>query len=222
VSTGMDLYEAMRSAPTTRRFASRPVPTEVLRRVLDNARFAPSGGNRQGWRVIAVSDAASRRALRDLYQPHWRAYMELTGGAAMLSDPGSAEPGRLKMLKRANEFAEQVHEVPLHLVVCAKLGDLAIVDAGLDRPSIVGGASVYPMAQNFCLALRDQDVATTFTTLLVAREPEVKELLGIPAEFSTACHIVAGYPAEGFPTKLRRLPVEQLAFVERFGRPLEL
>ena len=60
----MELYEAMRCAPATRRFRSDPVPHEVLRRVLDAARFAPSGGNRQGWRVIAVEDENTRRALR--------------------------------------------------------------------------------------------------------------------------------------------------------------
>ena len=77
----MDLTSAMRCAPTSRRFSAESVPSEALRRVLDNARFAPSGGNRQGWRVVVVRDAERRRALRDLYLPAWRAYMEHTGGA---------------------------------------------------------------------------------------------------------------------------------------------
>ncbi len=51
-----ELYELMRCAPSTRHFTDQPVPREVLERVLDNARFAPSGGNRQGWRVIVVTD----------------------------------------------------------------------------------------------------------------------------------------------------------------------
>lgn len=216
----MDLYEAMRCAPTTRRFASRPVPTEVLRRVLDNARFAPSGGNRQGWRVIAVTDAALRRALCDLYQPHWRAYMELTGAAAMLADPGSADPGRLKMVKRANEFAERVHEVPLHLVVCAKLGDLAIVDAGLDRPSIVGGASVYPFVQNLLLGLRAEGLGAALTTLLAPAEPQVRELLGIPEGVVLAAYVLVGERVDPWPAALSRKPVEEFAFSERYGQAL--
>jgi nitroreductase len=73
------------------------------------------------------------------------------------------------------------------------------------------------MAQNLCLALRAQGVATTFTTLLVAREPDVKELLGIPEHMSTACHIVAGYPARPFPTRLHRPEVSQIAFADRYG-----
>jgi nitroreductase len=76
---------------------------------------------------------------------------------------------------------------------------------------------VYPMAQNLCLALRDQGVATTFTTLLVAREADVKRLLGIPAHMATACHIVAGYPARPFPRRLHRPDVGELAFADRYG-----
>ena len=52
----------MRCAPSTRRFTDEPVPDEVLERVFDNARFAPSGGNRQGWRVIVVTDPQTATA----------------------------------------------------------------------------------------------------------------------------------------------------------------
>jgi nitroreductase len=79
---------------------------------------------------------------------------------------------------------------------------------------------VYPSVQNLCLALRDQGVATTVTTLLCAFEPQVKQLLGVPDELSTAAFIVAGYPARPFPTKLSRLPVEEIAFLNDFDHPL--
>ncbi len=54
------LYELMRCAPSTRRFTDESVDPATLRRALDNARFAPSGGNRQGWRVIVVTDQSLR------------------------------------------------------------------------------------------------------------------------------------------------------------------
>ena len=78
----MDLYEAMRGAPTSRLFKPDPVAREMLVRALENARFAPSGGNRQGWRVVVVEDPERRRALQELYLPSWRAYTERTGAAA--------------------------------------------------------------------------------------------------------------------------------------------
>jgi nitroreductase len=216
----MDLYEVMRCAPTTRRFLSDPVDGEVLRRVLENARFAPSGGNRQGWRVIAVQDPQTRRALRDLYQPHWRDYMQRTGGAAMLANPERHDPARVRMLRRADEFAERIHEVPLHLVVCARLSDLAIVDAGLDRPSIVGGASIYPFVQNILLGLRAEGLGGALTTLLTPAEPDVRPLLAIPDGVVLAAYVLAGRRADPWPSHLSRRPIEEFAFAERYGEAL--
>ena len=95
----------MRCAPTSRRFEPDPVPVEALHRALEAARFAPSGGNRQGWRVVVVRSDELRRALRDLYLPHWRAYMQRTGGAALLADPAGLDPARLRALRGADEYA---------------------------------------------------------------------------------------------------------------------
>ncbi len=216
----MDLYETMRCAPTTRRFSSDPVPGEVLRRVLENARFAPSGGNRQGWRVVAVQDAERRLALRNLYQPHWRAYMEQTGGAAVLADPELANSPVGRRVTRADEFAEHIHEVPLHLVICARLGDLAIVDTELDRPSIVAGASIYPFVQNLLLGLRAEGLGGALTTLLAPAEPQVKMLLSIPDDLALAAYVLVGHRDEPWPARLSRKPVEEFAFSERYGEAL--
>jgi nitroreductase len=216
----VDLYQTMRNAPATRRFRSEPVSREVLLRVLDAARFAPSGGNRQGWRVIAVEEARTRRALRDLYWPHWRAYLEYTGAAQMLANPDDHDPARIRALRQADAFADRLHEVPLHLVVCVRIADLAITDAELDRPSIVGGASVYPFAQNVLLALRAEGLGASLTTLLIPAEPEVKRLLSIPDEIAVAAYVAVGHRADPWPQALTRRPVADFAFSERYGQPL--
>jgi nitroreductase len=216
----MDLYEAMRCAPTSRRFKADPVPNEVLRRVLDSARFAPSGGNRQGWRVVVVRDAERRTALRDLYQPHWRAYMEQTGGARVLADIDSFEPKQVRGVTRANDYADGLHEVPMHLVIGVRVEDLVVTDSELPRQSIVGGASVYPFVQNVLLGLRAEGLGAALTTLLIPAEAEVKRLLEIPEEIALAAHIGVGYRAEPWPKRLARKPVDEFAFGERFGEPL--
>src|SRR5438046_1650012 len=107
-----DLTEIMRTAPTTRRFTDEPVDPEAIRRALDSARFAPSGGNRQGWRVIVVRDPETRRALRDLYQPVWDDYLG-TWGAGLLDE----DSPRGRTLRSTDRFARNIHEVPVHLVV---------------------------------------------------------------------------------------------------------
>jgi nitroreductase len=216
----MDLYEAMRCAPTSRRFTDESVAPEALRRALDSARFAPSGGNRQGWRVVVVRDPERRRAIRDLYLPHWRRYMEETGGARMLSSPEDFDAVRVRMLRGADEYAERLHELPLHLIVCVRLADLAVTDAALPRQSIVGGASIYPFVQNLLLALRGEGLGAALTTLLVPAEAEVKQLLQMPDDVALAAHIGAGHRADPWPKRLARKPVEEFAFAERYGEPL--
>jgi nitroreductase len=216
----MDLFEAMRCAPTTRRYKPDPVPHEVLLRVLDAARFAPSGGNRQGWRVLVVEDADTRTALRDLYLPGWRAYMEQTGGARVLAEPDSFDAVSVGHVRRADDYANNLGQVPVHLVVGVRLADLAVTDAQLPRQSIVGGASVYPFVQNLLLALRAEGLGAALTTLLVPAEAQVKQLLGIPEEIALAAHIGVGYRAGEWPQRLARKPVSEFAFSERWGQPL--
>jgi nitroreductase len=216
----MDLYEAMRCAPTSRQFSDEPVAPEALRRALEAARFAPSGGNRQGWRVVVVREAERRRALRDLYLPHWRAYMELTGGAKLLAESEGVDPRRLRMLRGADEYAERLHELPLHLVIGVRLADLAVTDAKLPRQSIVGGASIYPFVQNLLLALRAEGLGAAMTTLLVPAEAEVRRLLEIPEDIALAAHVGVGHRVEPWPKQLSRRPVEEFAFAERYGEPL--
>jgi nitroreductase len=216
----MDLYEAMRCAPTSRRFTDEQVAPEALRRALDSARFAPSGGNRQGWRVVVVRDPERRRAIRDLYLPHWRRYMEETGGARMLGSPEDFDAARVRMLRGADDYAERLHELSLHLIVCVRLDDLAVTDAALPRQSIVGGASVYPFVQNLLLALRGEQLGAAMTTLLVPAEAEVKQLLELPDDLALAAHIGVGHRADPWPKRLARKPVEEFAFAERYGEPL--
>ena len=172
----------MRCAPSTRNFTDEPVARDVLERVLDNARYAPSGGNRQGWRVIVITDPDIRRRLRELYEEPWDAYMVKTGGRAAL-DAGEASglsKGRLRMLQGADDYARRFDQVPVHLLLCVDVSALAITDESLDRPSIVGGASIYPFAQNILLGLRHEGLGAAFTTLLVPAEPAIRELLDDP------------------------------------------
>jgi nitroreductase len=220
VTEGSDLYEVMRCAPSTRAFTAEPVAREVLERVLDNARYAPSGGNRQGWRVIVITDPDIRRRLRELYEDPWDAYMIKTGARAAL-DAGEASglpAGRLRMLRCADEYARRFDEVPVHLLVCVDVNALAITDESLDRPSIVGGASVYPFVQNILLGLRHEGLGAAFTTLLVPAEPAIRELLAIPEEVVLAGHISVGHRADPWPRQLSRRPVGEFAFGDRYGQ----
>jgi nitroreductase len=207
----MELTEVMRGAASVRRFRPDPVPDDVLHRVLDAARFAPSGGNRQGWRVIVVRDPETRRRLRDLYLRSWVEYHQ----------PVFRRMGRGP--SPADAYAEHLDEVPVHLVVLVERTSLVTTIAPLDASRVVPGASIYPFVHNVALALRAEGLGTTLSTVLVPVEAEVAELLGIPEEFALAAHLGVGWPAEPHPTRLRRRPVEDFATLDRFdGAPLRV
>lgn len=74
----MDLLQTLRSTAAVREFTDDPVDDATLARVLDTARFAPSGGNAQAWHVVIVRDPGLRTALRDLYLPGWRDYLAMS------------------------------------------------------------------------------------------------------------------------------------------------
>jgi nitroreductase len=226
----MDLYAAMRTAISTRDFTEDPVPLETVHRVLENARFAPSGGNRQGWRVIVVDDPEIRRALAELYRARWSAYVEAassgrvygSGGGGGTAGSVTMSPATARFLAGATRFAESFHLIPLQLIVCVRLGALAIVDSKLDRPSIVGGASIYPFVQNMILGFRGEGLGATYTSLLAADEPALKGLLDIPDGHAVAGAVSVGHRRDPFPTRLTRRPVEDFAVRNRFGgEPLQ-
>jgi len=224
----MELGEAMRTQHACRYYKPEPVPQDVFYKAVELARFGPQGGNRQPVRFLIVTDDDKKRQLAEWYLVPWKAYFAAasTSEEALTAESGDEKATQITMsnpkqaLADADNFAEHFGEHPAIVVVLADLADTHPTDTDLGRLSIVGGASVYPAAQNFCLALRDQGVATTLTTLLCMYEPQVKELLGIPGNLSTAAFIVAGYPAKPFPSKLYRRPVEEIAFLDSLDHPL--
>jgi nitroreductase len=109
-------------------------------------------------------------------------------------------------------------EVPVLLVVLADLRELAAMDRDNGRYTYVGGATVYPFAWNIMLAARDEGLVGVLTTLFSRTEPEVRQALGIPAEFSVAAGIALGHPLEE-PAEPRRATVEQFTSIDELSGP---
>ncbi|HAS13497.1 MAG TPA: NADH dehydrogenase FAD-containing subunit, partial [Acidimicrobiaceae bacterium] len=136
----MELAEVMRTTPATRTFTDEAVPDEVLHRILDHARFAPSGGNRQGWHVIVVKDAGTRTRIRELYQLSWREYWAHVKIGKVAFQPGDTRFSQpwvdleeARETPAPNEFADEIDTHPVLLIVCVALEALAVLDHGLPR-----------------------------------------------------------------------------------------
>jgi nitroreductase len=214
----MELYQAMSTLRAVRRLRPDPIPAEVLTRVYEAATWAPSGGNRQPWRIVSVSDPGNKRQLQSLYAPRWAAYA--THARQQLKDQPGAESERVERSLAAGDYlAQHLHEAPVIAVVCFQPDAMAITDAELPRPSVVGGGSVYPAVQNLLLAARNEGLGCVITTLLCPDEAEIKALLGMPENWFTCAHVPLGYPVGSGHGPVRRQNVDQLFYRDRWGEP---
>lgn len=215
----MELYDVMRTTAAVREFTDDPLPDETLHRILDQARFAPSGGNRQGTHVIVVRDQETRARLAELNLPAARRYLaQITAGQSPWNplEPPTPTAEEIADTPVPGRFTEPVLTAAAVLVVCVDLGVVAAMDQDLDRVGLVGGASVYPLVWNVLLAARNEGFGGTITTMAVAQEGAVRELLGIPEQYAVAAVLPLGKPAKQV-TRLSRRPVEEFVTRERFG-----
>jgi nitroreductase len=145
------LYEAMSTLRAVRRLRPDPIPDDVMKRVLQAAAWAPSGGNQQPWRVVVIADPELKQGLADVYAPEWARFA--IGYEERGADlPADEKAALLRTLDAGNHLASHLHEAPAILVFCFDARRMAITDAGLDRVSVIGGASIYPAVENLMLA----------------------------------------------------------------------
>jgi nitroreductase len=227
----MELVDALRTTGAVRKYLDEAIADDVVYRILDTARFAPSGGNRQAWRVIVVRDPNTRAKLRDCYRAAWPEYLAQARADlvpwAPLNDREAerrafeAVPAiDAELAQGPGAFANRLDKAPVVLAVFASLGDLAAVDRDVDRYPFAGGGSVYPFAWSVLLAARAEGLGGVITTIAIRKETAVRELLGVPDAFALAAVIALGRPAREV-RRLRREPVEAFATIDGFtGSPL--
>jgi nitroreductase len=225
----MELRQALTTTGAVREFTDEPVSDEQLREILDVARFAPSGGNRQAWRAVIVKDPERRARLRDLYLTGWYEYLAMGAAGLVPWAPLTDRRAETEAAARAAQMrpaagqpgglAEHLDRVPALVVLVADLRRLAAVDRDLDRYTLVGGASIYPFAWSILLAAHDQGLGGVITTMLCREERAVLDVLGVPDGWALVAAIVLGYPTGPRPTRLRRGAVDDFATVDRFDGP---
>jgi nitroreductase len=218
----MELYDAMRTTPAVREFTDDPLPDDVLHRILDHARFAPSGGNRQGTRIVVVRDPATRERLAELNEPAVRRYVaQVKAGESPWNSvhPPGPSAAEIADTEVPEAFTKPVLTAGAVLVVFVDLEVVASMDQDLDRVGLISGASVYPLVWNVLLAARNEGFGGTITTMAAAEEPAVRQLLGVPDTFALAAVVPLGRPVRTV-TKLKRRPVEEFVTRERYdGEP---
>ena len=223
----MELGEAIRGTGAVRQFTDEVIDDTTVHALLDDARFAPSGGNRQGWRIVVVKDPTIRAELGRLMRPVWDEYVAIgaTGVTPFSSVPDSGgTPASAKSIPPElaggipNDILDNIVDIPVVLVIAADLSLIAMMDRDLDRKPIAGGASIYPFCWNLLLAARSRGLGGVLTTFLARAEPQAAPLLALPDGYAIAGMVFLGRPVHQ-PTRLKREPVSSFTTIDTFAGP---
>lgn len=221
----MELRDGIRTTGAVRGFTDQVVDDQVVHDILDDARFAPSGGNRQPWRVVVVKDPQLRLQLGDSMKPVWDEYVAIsaTGKTPFtVVDASSYQLASVTPGNVPNDLLDNIGNIPVVLAVAADLGSIAMMDKDLDRATITGGASIYPFCWSVVLAARSRGLGGVITTFASRVEPTTGPLLGLPQNWALAATIFLGHPIKQ-TTKLKRHAVEKFTTIDAFnGTPFTI
>jgi nitroreductase len=195
------LLEGIRTTRAIRRLRPDPVPRELIRKVCEAGTFAPSGGNRQPWSFIAVTEPDRRAFVAERYLRAFRAYIAPALEAAKRPDFDAA---RRRNIAGALHLAEHLHEAPVHLFV-----------AGHTRRGEPQVQALFPAIQNVLLACRAVGLGASLTTVHLAYREEIDRFLGLPKETPSCALLPIGWP-QGHYGKPPRRSVDECLYFERF------
>ena len=197
------LLEGIRTTRALRRLRPDPVPAALVRKVCEAGCFAPSGGNRQPWVFVAVTEPETRARIAALYREAFGAYIAPALEAARAPDFPEA---RRRNIRAALHLAEHLHEAPVHLFV-----------AGWTRRGAEQAQALFPCIQNVLLACRAVGLGASLTTIHRAHGTEIDRMLGLPDGCPTSALLPIGWPAGRFGRPPRRA-VDECLFWERYDR----
>ena len=205
IGEDLKLLEGIRTTRAIRRLRPDPVPRELIRKVCEAGTFAPSGGNRQPWCFIAVTEPARRAWVADRYKKVFREYIAPALEAAKA--PDFPEAGRRNM-QAALHLAEHLQDVPVHLFV-----------AGWTRRGVEQSQGLFPAVQNILLACRAVGLGASLTTLHTAFRAELDEWLGLPKDIRSCALLPLGWPLGRYGSP-PRASVDEKLFFERFDEEI--
>lgn len=200
IGEGVALLEGIRTTRAIRRLRPDPVPPGLIRKVCEAGTFAPSGGNRQPWIFVAITEPERRAWIGERYRRAFDAYIAPATLAARSPDYPTA---KRRNMESARHLAEHFHEAPVHLVV-----------AGWTRRGESQYQAVFPAIQNVLLACRAVGLGACLTMMQVAFHREFDDYVGLSPETPSAALIPIGWPLVPYRRPVRR-SIDDCLFWER-------
>lgn len=200
----------------------REVPRELIEEALEVALQAPTGANTQTWRFVVVTDPAIKAGIADCYRRGAERYMadetamSRTGVSANREytddDMRSGQKG--KVIASSVHLLENLHRVPAMIIPC--------IESRFENEEPFVQASMYgsilPAAWSLMLALRARRVASTWTSLHLVYEHDVRALIGIPENYTQAALLPLAWLTGGDLHPAKRLPLSAVACWNHWGQ----
>jgi nitroreductase len=185
---------------------TRPVAREVILECVRLAMQAPTASNAQDWRWLVITDADKRAAIAEIYRSIGGEY--LAHAAARETDPQTR-----RVYRSADALTETLAQVPVHVIPCLQRR----FDESDRLVAASAWASIIPAAWSFLLALRSRGLGSVWTTMHLAKEQQVAELLGIPATVTQAALFPVAYTLGTDFRPASRPPAETVTFWNSWG-----
>jgi nitroreductase len=199
----METLEAIRTRRSTRAFLPKPVPQEILAQVLDVSRWAPSGGNRQGWRVTVAAGERCATLAERLAEAARERGTEMSGSRGPLWDDLEqiAESMGLSLWEFIFLGSYRLYGAPAVIVV-SNLGQ--------------GRGSVSHFVTTMLLAAHDLGLGTCWLGYPLSHAGLIRETLDIPEEERIGAVVAIGYPDPDSPANAFRSPRDELETIARW------
>jgi nitroreductase len=195
----VNVWEAMHTARAIRRFTDQPVDDQVMRRCLEAATWAPSGGNQQPWHFVVIDSRQGRAALQSGAA---RALATIEQVYSLTRPQPDDDSPRARNARATFAFHDGAGEVPAAVLFCVR--------GQPHTPELMLGGSIFPAMQNFLLATRASGLGACVTGWHVQAEHEFRVALSIPDDWQLAALVIVGHPA-GRHGPVRRRPVDRVA-----------
>ena len=219
----LTVTEALQQRITTRAFLATPLPQSLVHEILATARWAPSGGNTQPWKVVVLAGARALEAKQlaqgllksnpaldesgaqpiypaNLWEPYrTRRYQIGEDMYATMGIGRDNKPARLAHVAR--NFAGFGAPVLMFMVIDRRMGHCQWAHLGM-------------FMQSICLAALERGVATCMQEVWSRVRVSMHRHLQLPEEEMIYCGISLGYADPAAPVnslRSRRAPVEEIA-----------
>jgi len=205
----LNLLNIIKNRRSVKEYSSREVSKEVLFRILEAGRWAPSAHNAQPWRFIILKDSANKQKLAENMARRWN---------EDLSKNGVPKEHRESLIRASVEL---FGNAPVVIVACLTMEGMDEYpdDQRKKTEYVMAVQSVAAAIENILLAAHGEGLGSCWFCAPLFCQDIVRKTLKIPKQVDPQALITLGYPANK-PNPPPRKPLEDIVHQDFWGHPI--